>query len=199
MSGFPAAQLQLPPASSVIRLWAVACFRRDQSFDGRFAHFLFVAPVVAPVEERVEYMRADVEQLIEQVVSGLGYELVDIEFSPKGRLLRVFLDIERGITVDDCATVSNQLQRVFEVEGVDYDRLEVSSPGLDRPLKKLADFERFRGSEAQLRLSLPIGNQRNFVGVIEGVRDAVVVLATEKGEVLLPFEDIEKARLVPKF
>ncbi|MCK2096251.1 ribosome maturation factor RimP [Thauera aromatica] len=144
-------------------------------------------------------MRAEVEQLIEQVVSGLGYELVDIEFSPKGRLLRVFLDIERGITVDDCATVSNQLQRVFEVEGVDYDRLEVSSPGLDRPLKKLADFERFRGSEAQVRLSLPIGNQRNFVGVIEGVRDAVVVLATEKGEVLLPFEDIEKARLVPKF
>ncbi len=177
----------------------MACFRRDQSFDGRFAHFLFVAPVVVPVEERVEYMRAEVEQLIEQVVSGLGYELVDIEFSPKGRLLRVFLDIERGITVDDCATVSNQLQRVFEVEGVDYDRLEVSSPGLDRPLKKLADFERFRGSEAQLRLSLPIGNQRNFVGVIEGVRDAVVVLATEKGEVLLPFEDIEKARLVPKF
>ncbi len=158
-----------------------------------------MAPVVVPVEERVEYMRAEVEQLIEQVVSGLGYELVDIEFSPKGRLLRVFLDIERGITVDDCATVSNQLQRVFEVEGVDYDRLEVSSPGLDRPLKKLADFERFRGSEAQLRLSLPIGNQRNFVGVIEGVRDAVVVLATEKGEVLLPFEDIEKARLVPKF
>lgn len=158
-----------------------------------------MAPVVVPVEERVEYMRAEVEQLIEQVVSGLGYELVDIEFSPKGRLLRVFLDIERGITVDDCATVSNQLQRVFEVEGVDYDRLEVSSPGLDRPLKKLADFERFRGSEAQVRLSLPIGNQRNFVGVIEGVRDAVVVLATEKGEVLLPFEDIEKARLVPKF
>ena len=75
-------------------------------------------------------MRADVEQLIEQVVTGLGYELVDIEFSPKGRLLRVFLDIERGIMVDDCATVSNQLQRVFEVENIDYDRLEVSSPGL---------------------------------------------------------------------
>jgi Uncharacterized protein conserved in bacteria len=117
-------------------------------------------------------MRADVEQLIEQVVTGLGYELVDVEFSPKGRLLRVFLDIERGITVDDCATVSNQLQRVFEVENIDYDRLEVSSPGLDRPLKKLADFERFAGEQAQLRLSLPIGNQRNFVGVIEGVRTA---------------------------
>jgi ribosome maturation factor RimP len=144
-------------------------------------------------------MRAGIENLIEQVVTGLGYELVDIEFSPRGRLLRVFLDIERGITVDDCATVSNQLQRVFEVENVDYDRLEVSSPGLDRPLKKLADFERFAGEEAQIRLSLPIDNQRNFAGVLGGVRDGAVVLTTEKGEQLLPFEDIEKARLVPKF
>ena len=144
-------------------------------------------------------MRASIENLIEQVVSGLGYELVDIEFSPRGRLLRVFLDIERGITVDDCATVSNQLQRVFEVENVDYDRLEISSPGLDRPLKKLADFERFVGENAQLRLSLPVGNQRNFVGVLGGVRDGAVVLETEKGEQLLPFQDIEKARLVPKF
>lgn len=173
-------------------------FVQEQLFDGRFAHFLFVVPDVAP-ERWGRQMRADVEGLIEQVVTGLGYELVDIEFSPKGRLLRIFLDIERGITVDDCATVSNQLQRVFEVENVDYDRLEVSSPGLDRPLKKLADFERFAGEQAQVRLSLPIGNQRNFVGVIERVQDGAVALRTEKGEVLLPFEDIEKARLVPQF
>ncbi|MDI3490280.1 MAG: ribosome maturation factor RimP [Thauera sp.] len=144
-------------------------------------------------------MRAGIENLIEQVVTGLGYELVDIEFSPRGRLLRVFLDIERGITVDDCATVSNQLQRVFEVENIDYDRLEVSSPGLDRPLKKLADFERFAGEEVQIRLSLPVNNQRNFAGVLGGVRDGAVVITTEKGEQLLPFEDIVKARLVPKF
>ena len=173
-------------------------FVQEQLFDGRFAHFLFVAPDAAP-ERWGRQMRADVEGLIEQVVTGLGYELVDVEFSPKGRLLRVFLDIERGITVDDCATVSNQLQRVFEVENIDYDRLEVSSPGLDRPLKKLTDFERFAGEQAQVRLSLPIGNQRNFVGVIEGVREGAVALRTEKGEVLLPFEDIEKARLVPQF
>ncbi len=144
-------------------------------------------------------MRAGIEKLIEQVVHGLGYELVDVEFSPRGRLLRVFLDIERGVTVDDCATVSNQLQRVFEVENVDYDRLEVSSPGLDRPLKKLADFERFAGQKVQLRLVLPIGNQRNFAGVLEGVRDGEVVLVTDKGEVSFPFDDVEKARLVPKF
>jgi ribosome maturation factor RimP len=144
-------------------------------------------------------MRAGVEELIETVVNGLGYELVDVELSPGGRLLRVFLDIERGITVDDCATVSNQLQRVFEVENVDYDRLEVSSPGLDRPLKKAADFTRFSGQTAQIRLSLPIDNQRNFVGVLKGVRDDAVVLEAEQGEVLLPFADIDRARLVPKF
>jgi len=144
-------------------------------------------------------MRAGIVELIEQVVTGLGYELVDFELSPRARLLRVFIDIERGITVDDCATVSNQLQRVFEVENVDYDRLEVSSPGLDRPLKKLADFERFAGHEIQLRLSLPVDNQRNFIGVLQGVRDGAVTLTTEKGELTFPFEDIEKARLVPKF
>lgn len=160
--------------------------------DGRFAHFLFVV-----ADGTV--MRVDSGSLIEQVVTGLGFELVDVEMSPKGRLLRVFIDIERGITVDDCATVSNQLTRVFEVENVDYDRLEVSSPGLDRPLKKLSDFERFAGHDIQLRVSVPVGNQRNFVGVLQGVRDGAVVLTTEKGEMLLPFDDIEKARLVPKF
>ena len=141
----------------------------------------------------------DLLKLIEQTAEGLGYELVDFETSPRGRLMRVFIDSPNGITVDDCSAVSNQLTRIFEVENVDYDRLEVSSPGLDRPLKKLADFERFAGEQAQVRLSLPIGNQRNFVGVIERVQDGAVALRTEKGEVLLPFEDIEKARLVPQF
>lgn len=141
----------------------------------------------------------DVEGLIEQVVTGLGFELVDFETSPKGRLMRVFIDIERGVTVDDCATVSNQLTRVFEVENVDYDRLEISSPGLDRPLKKAADFERFVGSDVQVRLRMPIGNQRNFIGVLEDFVDGVVRMRTEKGEVAFPIDEIEKARLVPRF
>lgn len=140
-----------------------------------------------------------VESLIDQVVAGLGYELVDVETSPKGRLIRVFIDIERGVTVDDCATVSNQLSRVFEVENIDYDRLEISSPGLDRPLNKPADFVRFAGSDVQVRLRMPIGNQRNFVGVLGGLVDGVVRLATEKGEVAFAFDEIEKARLVPRF
>ncbi|GEC94254.1 MAG: ribosome maturation factor RimP [Zoogloea sp.] len=137
--------------------------------------------------------------LIEQTVQGLDYELVDFETSPRGRLMRVFIDSPNGITVDDCATVSNQLTRIFEVENIDYDRLEVSSPGLDRPLKKAADFERFAGQDVQLRLRMPIANQRNFAGVLQGLKDGVVTLETEKGPVEVPFEEIEKARLVPKF
>lgn len=138
-------------------------------------------------------------KLIEQTAEGLGYELVDFETSPRGRLMRVFIDSPNGITVDDCATVSNQLTRIFEVENIDYDRLEVSSPGLDRALKKPADFERFAGQDVQLRLSMPIANQRNFAGMLQGLKDGVVVIETEKGLMEIPFEEIEKARLVPRF
>ena len=138
-------------------------------------------------------------ELIEQIVTGLGYEFVTVEGSPRGRLLRVFIDIARGVTVEDCEAVSNQLTRVFEVENIDFDRLEVSSPGLDRPLVKLADFERFAGTDIRLRTRVPVGNQRNFTGVLKGLRDGAVVLDTEKGELLFAFDDVEKARLIPKF
>lgn len=141
----------------------------------------------------------DINGIVEQAVGGLGYELVDLELSPKGRLMRVFIDIERGITVDDCATVSHHLQRVFEVEGVEYDRLEVSSPGLDRPLKKVVDFERFAGQQINIRLRNPVGNQRTFVGRLDGMRDDKVVLTTDKGEQVFGMEQIDKARLVPQF
>lgn len=141
----------------------------------------------------------ELQKLIERTAEGLGYELVDFETSPRGRLMRIFIDSPNGITVDDCAMVSNQLVRVFEVENVDYDRLEVSSPGLDRALKKPADFERFAGQDVQVRLSMPVANQRNFAGVLQGLKDGVVTLETEKGSMEIPFEDIEKARLVPRF
>jgi len=151
---------------------------------------------------------ADLAELIEQAVNGMGYELVDFETSPRARLLRVFIDRRPaegtearagGITVDDCAEVSHHLTRLFAVENVDYDRLEVSSPGLDRPLKKPADYARFAGQEAHLKLRLPEGNQRNFSGTIVGMRDGSVRINTEGGEREFVFENIEKARLVPKF
>jgi ribosome maturation factor RimP len=140
-------------------------------------------------------------ELIEQAVAGLGYELVDFETSPRARLLRVLIDKPEGITVEDCALVSNHLTRLFTVENVDYDRLEISSPGLDRPLKKAADFERFAGQEAQLRTRLPLDGRRNFSGVLLGVQDGRVRVQGETpGQVFeLPLEQIDKARLVPKF
>jgi ribosome maturation factor RimP len=154
----------------------------------------------------------DLAELIEQVVTGLGFELVTLESSPRGRLLRVFIDIApdagntvpagaavRSVTVEDCATVSNQLTRVFEVENIDFDRLEVSSPGLDRPLIKPADFDRFVGHEIRLRTSVPVDNQRNFTGVLQGLREGAVIVDTEKGELRVAFEDVDKARLIPKF
>ena len=138
-------------------------------------------------------------ELIEQAVVGLGYELVDFETSPRARLLKVFIDAENGIGIDDCTAVSNHLTRLFTVENVDYDRLEVSSPGLDRPLKKAADFARFAGQEVQLRSRLAIGNQRNFAGTLLGIEGDEVRLQTEDGEKRFPLAQVDKARLVPKF
>lgn len=151
------------------------------------AHFLFVFPDMQLVE------------LIEQAVTGLGYELVDFETSPRARLLRIFIDKEGGISVDDCAEVSNHLTRLFTVENIDYDRLEVSSPGLDRPLKKSADFARFAGQEAQFKLRIPVGNQRNFKGTILGESDGRVRFRVEGEEMEFALDNIEKTRLVPKF
>ena len=144
----------------------------------------------------------NLHELLEQTVMGLGYELVDIEQSPRGRILRVFIDKPDkagGVDVEDCALVSNQLSRVLAVENVDYERLEISSPGLDRVLKKLADFERFSGSEINLRLRLPLAGRRNFNGVLRGVRDGKVCLTMDTGDVELELANVDKARLAPRF
>jgi ribosome maturation factor RimP len=150
------------------------------------------------------------DDLIEKAVAGLGYECVDFETSPRGRMLRVFIDkadAENGVTIDDCVAVSHHLSRLFTVENVDYDRLEVSSPGMDRPLKKPADFARFAGHEVQIKLRVPVGNQRNFTGAILGVREGdqpdegAGAVAVKVGEIehVFAFDAIDKARLVPKF
>jgi ribosome maturation factor RimP len=133
---------------------------------------------------------------------GLGYELVDVEMSPRGRTVRVFIDLpgnDKGIDVEDCAKVSNQLSRVFEVENIDFDHLEISSPGLDRVVKKAADFERFAGQEIQIKVRIPQDGRRNFQGELLGCKDGKVGLRLEKDDVELEFNNIEKARLVPRF
>lgn len=141
-------------------------------------------------------LAGDWEQKIDQALAGMGYELVDFERAPRG-LMRVFIDTPDGINVEDCEKVSHHLTRWFEVEGFAYERLEVSSPGLDRPLKKVADFERFVGEEAQIKMRMPINNQRNFAGVLRGVKDGKVQLETETGLVALELNNLDKARLVP--
>lgn len=144
----------------------------------------------------------DVHEILEKTVTGLGYELVDVERSPRGRVLRVFIDKPekmRGVDIDDCALVSNQLSRVLTVENIDYDRLEVSSPGIDRPLKKEADFGRFAGSEITLKLRLPLNGRRNFSGRLQGVLDGKVRVQTDAGEMAFDLVNIDKARIVPQF
>jgi len=140
----------------------------------------------------------DVVKLVETTVNGLGYQLVDMERSGRG-MLRVFIDKPEGISVDDCQVVSNQLTRLFLVENVDYDRLEVSSPGLDRPLKKEADFVRFTGEKVQLKLRMPLDGRKNFAGVIGGVRDGVLQLDMDGNQVAIELSNLDKARLVPTF
>jgi ribosome maturation factor RimP len=140
-----------------------------------------------------------IENVIEPVVTGMGYELVGVQASNGGRFLRLFIDKPQGINVDDCAAVSRQLTRVFEVEGVEYDRLEVSSPGLDRPLHKPGDFARFAGQKAELRMRTPdASGRRKFIGVLRGAEAGQVRIEVDGQTVALQLGDIERARLVPE-
>ena len=140
----------------------------------------------------------DIQTILEKTLPGLGYELVDFELTAQGDL-RVFIDKEGGITVEDCATVSNHLSRLFMVEDVDYKRLEISSPGLDRPLKKAADFERFAGQQAKIKTRLPIDGQKNFIGRIESCADGVVTVSFDGKTAQIEIDNIDKARLRPEF
>lgn len=143
---------------------------------------------VKPVSDRESWLRG--------TLAGLGYELVDVETS-RGGLLRVFIDAPNGISVEDCARVSNHLSRVLVVEGIDYERLEVSSPGLDRPLKRIEDYQRFAGQRASVRLKLPQQGQRRFEGTLEGVEGGDILLEVEGERRRFAFADIDRARLVP--
>lgn len=162
----------------------------------------------------------DLAALIETTVTGLGYELVDVEQGNRSKLLRVFIDLlpeqaaqaaaaKAGkkkpgamISVEDCEKVSRQLTYAFTVEDIDYDRLEVSSPGLDRPLKKPADFERFAGQEVTVKFRSALGGafgiRKNFQGIARYV-DGKPVLEVDEQMVEVDFTRVDKARLVPKY
>ena len=142
----------------------------------------------------------DLQQILETTLPGMGYELVDVELTAQG-ILRVFIDKEGGITVEDWATVSNHLSRVFMVEDVDYKHLEISSPGLDRPLKKAADFMRFTGSMVKLKTRLPVDGQKNFIGRIESFDEAAqtIVLGFDGKTAQIELSNVDKARIKPEF
>jgi ribosome maturation factor RimP len=138
--------------------------------------------------------------IIEKTVTQLGYELVDFELQNRGRLLRVFIDRPEGISIDDCVLISTQIGNVLAVENdFDYDRLEVSSPGLDRVLKKAADFAKFIGQEASVKLRLAVDGRKNFVGTIVAVTDENLDFQVDGKPYQFNLQQIEKARLVPKY
>ncbi len=120
---------------------------------------------------------ADIFELSEQSLAGLGVELVDVERAGGG-LLRVTIDREEGVRIEDCEAVSKQLSRVFEVENIDYARLEVGSPGTDRPLRRAKDFIRFEGERAEVKLRLPFNGRKVFNGLL--VKPEAADLKTEE-------------------
>lgn len=139
-------------------------------------------------------------ELVEPAVLALGYELWGIEYLPQRNhaLLRIFIDSPNGITVDDCALVSRQVGAVMDVEDpikLEY-TLEVSSPGLDRPLFKLDQFARYIGEKIVIRLRVPFERRRNFSGTLVGIEGEDVVVHVDNHEYLLPFETIDKANVV---
>ncbi|MCW8830155.1 MAG: ribosome maturation factor RimP [Gammaproteobacteria bacterium] len=142
-------------------------------------------------------------ELFEPVVEGMGYELIEIEYhpNPKYGVLRLYIDKDSGIEVDDCSAVSRQISAILDVEDPvpGQFNLEISSPGMDRPLRRLQDFQRFAGEEVKLKTGMPFDGQRNFKGRLNGVEDDLVIIECEDKEVRLPVTAIDKARLVPDF
>lgn len=138
----------------------------------------------------------DLPARLEPVLTGLGYELVMLERAGRG-LVRLFIDKPGGITIDDCVKVSNHLTHLFTVENIDFDRLEVSSPGLDRPLVKPQDYARFAGEPVTLKLRVPMNNRRRLSGQLVGLEDETVKLIVDGSEMLVDLRNVELARLKP--
>ena len=159
----------------------------------------------------------DLHGLVEQTVTQLGYELVDLEISNRGKLLRVFIDklnpadIKDSVNIDDCVLVSNQLGNVLTVDHeIEYDRLEISSAGMDRVLKKEKDFARFTGERAQIKLRVGIKDEganatettlprKTFLGILKGVEASAVIMECDGASYILALSNIDKARLSPEF
>lgn len=141
--------------------------------------------------------------LIEPIVEGLGYECVGIEYNPHPQhgMLRIYIDSENGILLDDCTKVSHQLSGMLDVEDPIQDeyQLEVSSPGADRPFFKLSQFQQFKGSTVTVNLFTPVNKRRKITGQIKKIEGDIVVLEDGNQTFDVPFKAMSKARLVPEF
>lgn len=149
---------------------------------------------------RNQKLAIDLEALIEKNVSKLGYELVDFEIINRGELLRIFIDKTSSINIDDCVSVSNQLKHILSVEeDIIFDRLEVSSPGFDRVIKKLKDFERFKGEKIRIKTRSSIEERKNFTGILRGIKKNLILIEFNDDLLEISLDNIEKARLDPEF
>jgi ribosome maturation factor RimP len=150
-------------------------------------------------------LSTNVTDLIEQTITGLGYEFVGAEMVSQRntKLLRIYIDGIDGVVIDDCVIVSNQLSGVLDVEDPikgQY-QLEVSSPGMERPLFRIEDYQRFQGHKALLELYEALDGRRNVKGVLEGVQGNSVLINTalDNEQIELPFSSIRKARLIAEY
>ncbi|EGH96702.1 Ribosome maturation factor RimP [Pseudomonas syringae pv. antirrhini] len=141
--------------------------------------------------------------LLAPVVVALGYQCWGIDFSSQGKhsVLRIYIDKEGGVLVDDCAIVSRQISGVLDVEdpiSTEY-TLEVSSPGMERPLFTIEQFALYAGEQVRIKLRSPFEGRRNFQGLLRGVEEQDVVVHVEDHEFLLPIDLIDKANIIPTF
>lgn len=141
-------------------------------------------------------LKMKLQTILEQTIPGLGFELVDVEITP-AKLIRVFIDKDGGVSVDDCVDVSNHLSRVFLVEEIDYNRLEISSPGLERPLKKLQDYVRFIGRSAKIKTRELFNGEKVFQGVIQAVDGEKITLELDNKQLfIVEYDVISRGRLI---
>jgi ribosome maturation factor RimP len=144
-----------------------------------------------------------VSDLIEPILEELGIELVDVEYlSDRGRwTLRIYIDREGGVTIDDCAKVSNELGDLIDIKNIIEHEyvMEVSSPGLNRPLKKEADFIRVIGKKIKVRTRMPLKGQRNFIGILTDFKEHELYIQWEGQLITMAWADVEKANLVYQF
>ena len=160
----------------------------------------YKAAVIPAVPAKVTALVRRVREVTEPLCEAEGFELVHVEFQPEagGRILRLYIDKPGGVTLDDCVNISRQVSDLLDISFEDLGsyNLEVSSPGLERPLGKQSDYDRFKGRMIKIKTSQPINGRKNFKGILSGISGGVVSVSIDGQTVVIPYKEISKARLV---